>query len=477
MAKPAVQGLWWRFRQHWEQQAFAPRGARLLLAVSGGLDSRVMVDLFCALAGEWELTLAIGHVHHQLRGAEADADALFVEALARDCHLPFLIQKVEVREFAREQHLSLEAAARKLRYRALAALCRQAECQAVVTAHTRDDQVETILAHVLRGTGLAGLAGMAMRRPSPEGGVIVLRPLLSFSRRELQDYARERGLRWREDASNSDPTFLRNRLRHELIPLLRTRFQPAVDESLLRLAAIAAQTEADLQEQARQALQQAVHSRMPGKIVLDLQQFWKYFRSIQAYVVRGVMQQLTESRCDLTFDETDRILSLIDAARVRPLRGSRRYLWRSKVEVVVAQTEVAFSRIHPVVPPRLLEIGTRCPVPEAGMVITISRHHLPPDWRKHVTAHSQWIDAAAVSGDLIVRFPQAGDRFRPLGMAGFKKLSDFLIDQKVTRHQRRHIPVVACDTGIIWVCGYRLDERFKIDATTTTVLHLEAERQ
>lgn len=477
MARTAEDDLLWRFRRHWQSLQFVPPGARLLLAVSGGLDSRVMLDLFCALAGEWELALVVGHVHHQLRGEEADADALLVEALAQEYHLPFMAQQVAVREFAREQRLSLEAAGRKLRYRALAEMCRQVGGHAVVTAHTRDDQVETILAHLLRGSGLAGLAGMAARRPSPEGEATIVRPLLPFSRAELHDYARQRGLQWREDATNADPAFLRNRIRHELMPLLRTRFQPAFDHSLLRLAAIAAQVDADLQDQADRALREVMRARGPEKIVLDLQQFWKYFRSIQAYVVRGVMQQITESRCDLTFDETDRILSLIDAARVRPPRGSRRYLWRREVEVVVAQTEVAFSRIHPALPTRLLEIGMRCPVPEAGMVITISRQSLPPDWRNHVTAYSQWIDAAAVTGDLCVRFPQPGDRFQPLGMAGFKKLSDFLIDRKVPLHQRRRIPVVACSTGIVWVCGYRLDERFKIDATTTAVLHLQAERQ
>jgi len=477
MARTAEDDLLWRFRRHWQSLHFDPHGARLLLAVSGGLDSRVMLDLFCSLAEEWQLTLVVGHVHHQLRGEQADADAEFVSELARGYGLPFWTEKVEVRRFAQEQHLSLEAAARKLRYRALGEMCRQAGCHAVVTAHTRDDQVETILAHLLRGTGLAGLAGMAARRLSAEGEITILRPLLPFSRAQLRAYAGQRSLRWREDASNTDVAFLRNRIRHELMPLLRSRFNPAFEQSLLRLATIAAQLQIDLEEQAAAALNHVVLARTPGKIVLDLQQFWKYFRSIQAYVVRGAMQQISESRCDLTFDETDRILSLIDAARVRPPRGSRRYLWRREVEVAVAQSEVAFSKIHPALPPRLLEIGKRCLVPEAGMVITISRQNLPADWRERVTPFSQWIDAATAAGELCLRFPQPGDRFQPLGMAGFKKLSDFLSDRKVPRHERRYIPLVTCPAGIIWVCGYRLDERFKVRTATTTALHLQAERQ
>ncbi len=461
------------FKRHCEKDHLIARGGRLLLAVSGGVDSRVLLDLFAALQAEWELTLVVGHVHHQLRGIEAEADAAFVEQLARDYRLIFLMQKIEVRQYAAAHRLSLEAAGRKLRYRALNDMRQQAACQAIVTAHTSDDQAETILAHLMRGSGLSGLCGMPAKRVFSQGPAVILRPLLPFSRRQMLTYAAQKNLQWREDASNIDVSLRRNRIRHELLPLLKTRFNPGIVRSLQRLAVISAEIDHLLQQQAEDALQTVIKARKPAKIVLDLQQFWKYFRPIQAYVVRRVMQQVTASRSQLTFQETDRILSMLAPAHEH--HRTKHYLWRQMVDIAVAQTEVAFSRLRPALPTRVLTIGKRCPVPEAGIAITVVHREQPPDWRETITANSQWADAQAVRGNLRVRFPRPGDRFQPLGMTAFKKLSDFLIDSKVPSHERKQIPLLECDDGIIWVCGYRLDERFKIKPTTREALHLQIE--
>lgn len=459
-----------QFRRQCERDHLIAPGSRLLLAVSGGVDSRVMLDLFAALQEKWALALAVGHVHHQLRGADADADAAFVEKLAGDYRLAFLLQKIEVRQYAATHHLSLEAAGRKLRYRALNAMRQQAGCEAIVTAHTGDDQAETVLAHLLRGSGLTGLGGMRLKRVFSEGTATILRPLLPFSRRQILTYARQRDLCWREDASNADVALRRNRIRHELLPLLQTRFNPGIARSLRRLATISAEIDDLLRTQADEALVTIKKAQDATKIVLDLQQFWKYFRPIQAYVLRRVMQQVMACRCSLTFQETDRILSMLAPAHDH--RRTRRYLWRQMVEIAVVQTEVAFSRLRPALPTRVLTIGKRCPVPEAGIAITVVHRERPQNWLESATADSQWADAQAVHGDLRVRFPRPGDRFQPLGMTGFKKLSDFLIDLKVPLHRRRQIPLLECEAGIIWVCGYRLDERFKIKTTTKEALHL-----
>lgn len=473
MPKRARENFVQIFRRHCEKDHLIARGDRLLLAVSGGVDSRVLLDLLAALRAEWELTLVVGHVHHQLRGAEAEADAVFVEKLAREYGLKFLLQKIEVRQYAAAHRLSLEAAGRKLRYRALNGMRREAGCQAIVTAHTGDDQAETVLAHLLRGSGLSGLGGMPAKRVFSQGPAVILRPLLPFSRRQILTYAKQRNLHWREDASNTDVSLRRNRIRHELLPFLKTRFNPGIVRSLQRLARISAEIDLLLQQQAEEALKTVITIQRPAKIVLDLQQFWKYFRPIQAYVVRRVMQQVTASRCNLTFQETDRILSMLAPAHGR--HRTQRYLWRQMVDIAVAQTEVAFNRLRPALPTRVLTIGKRCPVPEAGIAITVAHREQPPDWREAVSANSQWADAQAVRGNLRVRFPRPGDRFQPLGMTGFKKLSDFLIDSKVPWHERRQIPLLECDDGIIWVCGYRLDERFKIKPTTKEALHLQIE--
>lgn len=465
-----------RFRRHLQSQNLFQGGERLLLAVSGGVDSRVMLDLFAQVRAEWTLQLALGHVQHQLRGAEAEADAAFVEGLAEAHNLPYYRRDVAVQDHATKKKRSLETAGRELRYQALDELCKACGATAIVTAHTQDDQTETILAHLLRGSGLRGLSGMAGRSSLPNIQAPVLRPLLTFSREELLAYAQQRELTWREDRSNMETHHYRNRVRHELLPLLRRRFNPQIDRSLIRLATISAQADTFLQHFAEQALAEVLSDRKSGKIILDLQRFWNYFRAIQAYVIRAVMEQLTDSATRLTFDETEQILSFLNPTHNQPLAfPRRRYLWRSEVEIFIEKSGVVFCKIRSTPQTKFITIGQRCVLPEAGLALTVARTDHMEQWREHCHSYTQFADARSVSGEMRIRFPRAGDRFMPLGMRGFKKLSDFFIDAKVPYAQRAWVPLLECDVGIVWVCGHRLDERFKITPQTREMLQLQLE--
>jgi len=489
-----------QFRQHCAVEQLVQAGDRLLLAVSGGVDSRVLLDLFCELKNEWLLQLAVAHVNHQLRGEESDEDEAFVKALAQAAGLPFYSERIEVSTHARTYKLSLEAAARELRYQALESFRKDWQARAIVTAHTLDDQAETILDHILRGCGLAGLAGMASCAALPlqntassklEVCATIVRPLLPFSREQLEDYAKARRLQWREDRTNTETQFRRNRLRHELLPLLKTRFNPQIAGSLQRLAAIAASAENYFQAEAEAGLQKIIKDQQSDKIILDLELFWKYFPIIQRYVIRAAMRRLVREEVELTFAETARILALLQRAdktdlnNPKPAAG-KRYIWRKQVEVRVDHDGAVFEKqkekgkkkkASAVVVP--VTIGERCEIPDTNLSLLVERKELPVDWRQQVNAHSQFVDAEKVRGELQVRFPQPGGRFVPLrtndGAAadsGSKKLSDFFTDMKVPLHRRRTTPVLAGD-HIIWICGYRIDNRCKITPATKSVLHLQ----
>ncbi|MCI0699448.1 tRNA lysidine(34) synthetase TilS [candidate division KSB1 bacterium] len=547
-----------QFRQHCASHRLVQPDDRLLLAVSGGLDSRVMLDLFCRLREQWQvqkqgqLQLAVAHVNHQMRGSESDEDEAFVKALAQAANLPFYSQRIDVPRYAQTHKLSLESAARELRYEALEEFRQNWQGRAIMTAHTLDDQAETILDHLLRGSGLAGLAGMAaltdiqlgfhhekfVMAPSPPcilktnerrsgaGAVLsskseplegklqtgqlqttVLRPLLPFSRQQLEAYGRYRELSWREDRTNVDQKFRRNRIRHELVPLLKTRFNPQIARSLERLATIAGAADDYFHTEAETALSKVIKETQPDKIILDIEQFWKYFEIVQRYVIRAVIQRLMNAQVEPTFSETARILALTQRSDVSSRNFAkttlgRRFIWRLQIEVSVDHDGVVFRRLESVergaksgkrkaaertdalrstlyasrsiIP---VKIGERCPIPEAAMALLVERKGLPPDWRQQVHPYSQFVDAEKVAGNLIVRFPQPGDRFMPLrgsaaaGSIGSKKLSDFFTDLKVPLHRRRVIPILECG-DIVWVCGYRLDDRFKITPATREVLHL-----
>ncbi len=516
-----------QFRQHCINHRLVQPSDRLLLAVSGGLDSRVMLDLFCRWRDQWQmerqeqLQLAVAHINHQLRGNEADEDETFVKALAQAANLPFFSQRVDVPRYAQTHKLSLETAARELRYQALEEFRNNWQGRTIVTAHTLDDQAETILDHLLRGSGLAGLAGMAAHKefvvaPSPPrilkakerrsgaGAVLsskdeplkgklqakVLRPLLPFSRQQLEAYARFRELSWREDRTNSDPQFRRNRIRHELVPLLKSRFNPQIARSLERLAAIAGAADDYFHTEAEARLAEVVKETQSDKIILDIEQFWKYFPIIQLYVIRAVMQRLAGERVEPTFSETARILALVQSSgpsrqNTERMIVGRRFIWRRQIEVSIDHDGVVFERQKAKNKGQkageffvAVTIGERCPIPGTGMALLVEREELPRGWRQQSHPYSQFVDAEKAVGNLAVRFPQAGDRFVPLRAnaaadpAGSKKLSDFFTDLKVPLHRRRFIPILECG-GIVWVCGYRLDDRFKITPTTRTVLHLK----
>jgi tRNA(Ile)-lysidine synthase len=524
-----------QFCRHCAAERLVQPPDRLLLAVSGGLDSCVLLDLFCRLRedpgfifvnseGKAELQLAVGHVNHQLRGSESDADEDFVKTLAQKANLPFYSQRIDVRIYARAHKLSLETAGRELRYQALEKFRENWQARAIVVAHTLDDQAETILDHILRGCGLKGLSGMTARtdiqienlqienereskavaaftgvdlssNAQPLKGRLqtkILRPLLPFSRAQLEAYARFRPLRWREDRTNTDMQFRRNRLRQELLPLLKTRFNPKIAESLQRLANIAAASENYFQAEAEACLSRTggiIKELQSDKIILDLEQFWKYYDIIQYYIIRAVIRRLRCEPVEPTFSETTRILEVLQKKHKANRNNKKptthkRYIWHKQIEVLVDRDDVVFQRQKDSDKEKAkkfqisVAVGERCEIPGTTSAIVVEKKMLPGDWRQLVNSHSQFVDAAKVQGELRVRFPQPGDRFVPLRTidhaesGGTKKLSDFFTDLKVPLHRRRATPILEAD-HIIWVCGYRLDNRFKITAATRAVLHLQ----
>ena len=509
-----------KFRQHCAAAQLVQRNDRLLLAVSGGVDSCVLLDLFGQLKNEWPLQLAVAHVNHQLRGSESDEDEEFVQALAREAGLPFYSERIDVAQHAQRQKRSLETAGREWRYLTLEKFRQAFHARAIVTAHTLDDQAETILAHLLRGCGLAGLTGMAaqselclqsasevfandknaawqnvalLSEEQPLKGRLrtqprtkILRPLLPFSRAEIEGYAQSRQLQWREDRSNAETQFRRNRIRHELLPLVKTRFNPKINQSLAHLVGIAAAAEDYLRAEARAHLPEVIKERQSAKIILDLELFWKYFPIIRRYVIRALLQELLQEPVEPSFAETARLLDLLQPPPAGKTSTGKRYIWRRQIEVCVDRDGAVFEKQKTKskrqkannfsVPVRM---GERCEIAGTEFAILIERKELPRDWREQVNANSQFVDAEKVSGELRVRFPRPGDRFVPLrakdgaGLeGGSKKISDFFTDLKVPLHRRQTTPILASEE-IIWLGGFRLDDRFKITPATHTVLHLQ----
>jgi len=453
-------------------------GQCLLLAVSGGADSVCLLYTLDRLRDELDIKLHIAHLDHQLRGSDSEADAAYVEETSNRLDIPLTLARADVKAYQQQHKLSLEEAAREVRYRFLAETANKAGAAAVATGHTRDDQVETILLHIIRGTGTRGLVGLKpLSRWQLDGKEItVVRPLLEISCQETEEYCNSRNLEPRLDETNLSLSPLRNRVRQQLLPLLR-EYNPAVDEALLRTSAAASEELAFLDAEAARIRDRVVQG-YGQTIALDKKEFARLSPAIQRHLLRQVIEELLGSLKDIEACHIEEILAALD----KPAGKQISLPWG--LVFAVEYGRYLLGR----------EPSELCPWPPLAGEHSLNTPGVTriPGWR--VTAgviqkgetQEQGGDYVALidldkSGErLVVRSRRPGDRFRPLGLGGTKKLNQFMIDARIPRTWRSRLPLV-CAAGqgvdtpgqVVWLAGYRLDERFKVTASTRRVLRLE----
>lgn len=418
-------------------------GETVVVAVSGGADSVALLD-FLATGSGLGLQLVVAHVNHGLRGVEADADERFVRGLAERYGLPMATTSADVRALSRQRRISLEEAGREARYAFFEAVAGQYGAARIALAHHRDDQAETVLMRLIRGAGVDGLSGM---RPRSGDGRYV-RPLLSITRRAIVGYLRKRGLAWREDASNQDQRFLRNRVRHELLPLL-AGYNPAIAE---RLAATAESLAADGELLERLTAERYAVCRRDcageGLVVPLLRQepdgirLRLYRRAIAA--VKGDLRRLAHRH----LQAIDRLVfaARSNAELVLPdgVRVTRCY---DALTVTVGEPGEDFGY-------ELLVEGPGSYRLPGGWVLTVEIAAAPASW-EGAASDTAWFDPVTAPFPWQVRTFRPGDRIRPFGMAGEKKVKDLLIDLKIPPIERRSLPLIFAGGVLAWVCGIR----------------------
>lgn len=424
------------------------RGERILVAVSGGLDSMVLLHQLAELADGRRWKLHVAHFNHQLRGRASTADERFVAQAARKLGLPFTSGRGAVRSAARKRGESLEMAARELRHRFLAGAARQLNCRCVALAHHAGDQVELFFLRLFRGAGGEGLGGMKWVSPSPaDRRVRLVRPFLATEHDALCEYARRQRIRFRKDASNDSTEILRNRIRHELLPWLRRNYQPALDKIIGRVMEIVA-GEAEVVSEAARTVRRMKPRTLAGWPV-GLQR-----RILQSQLLeRGIAPnyELIES----LRQQPDQPVSLGPRRTVvRDRMGRIRVTARRRGRFDVRQAAVALDckagsvSFGGVELQWWIEAGTGRRIPRAG-------------------SGREFFDADRVGSRLILRHWQAGDRFRPIGLNGSLKLQDWFTNQKIPSAERRRVVVAVGASGeIFWVEGQRIGEACKLRSDT-----------
>jgi tRNA(Ile)-lysidine synthase len=446
-------------------------GRHWLVAVSGGADSVSLLLALHALTMRLALRLTAVHLNHRLRGAAAKADADFVRDLCEHLQIPCIMGASDVRRVAARNGLSVEMAARRCRYRFFRKALLQAGADAVATGHTADDQVETVILRLARGAGARGLTGM--QPVSEQDGMTVLRPLLSVRRDGVERFLRTRGLAWREDGSNRDPAYLRNRVRHDVLPLLRRSLNPRIDEAVLRSAAILGAEDEYLSTLAGAALADCVH--IGG--FLDVERLRAQPLCLRRRLLGLWLRRagLPETHLDFDAVETvDRLLAISRGTDFVELgsgyRLVRRY-GRATIEGVAGRQNKGFRTA--------VRLNGETVIPEARlrMLATVEPGIRRFHGRPGVLPASASLSRVAIGRSrLYVRSWQSGDRITPLGFCGTRKLQDIFVDAKVPRDERERWPVIECRGEIVWLPGYRVAEGWGVNSPDAPAVQLTIRR-
>ena len=488
-----------QIRETIEQHHLVSPGDAVVVGVSGGPDSLCLLHTLCRLRGEYDLSLHVAHLHHGLRGTEADADAEFVQTLAADWQLPCTVEQAGVPALAREYGLAVEEAARRARYAFLSRVASSIGARTIAVGHNADDQAETVLMHYLRGSGLAGLRGMLPRTPltdyrllepatpDPRGSEFpipslhLIRPLLEVTRTEILAYCAFYGLQPRFDRSNLDTTYFRNWLRHDVLPLLALH-NPNVREVLRRSARVIAGDYALLRSLLEETWPNVILEEGP-RIAFDLLAWRALPTSLQRSTLREAIHRLRRSLRNINFVHVENALRVACDGTT----GDQTTL-PGGLMLTVGCDRFTIADVHaaepppdcPLLPlegdPLLVAVPGDTLLPGSEWVLRariLDREALPAGWEANPDPWRAVLDADAAGSEVWLRTRCPGDRFQPLGMEGrTAKLADFLTNQKVPRALRDRWPLLVGEGGIAWVCGQRLDESARVQDATKRVLSL-----
>jgi tRNA(Ile)-lysidine synthase len=426
------------------------RGQKILVAVSGGADSLVLLYVLNSLAKKNRWQIFIAHFNHQLRGHASDADEKLVRQTAKKLRLKFCGGRAEVEKFAIQEKISVEMAARKLRHEFLARIAREQKISTIALAHHADDQVELFFLRLLRGAGGEGLAGMKWRSPSSADKQITLvRPLLGFSKNEILEFARANKIKFREDATNFSNDFLRNRIRNELLPLLQKNYQSGLAKTVLRLMEIVGDESEFVSATAAAWL---AKSEMA-------------FEKLPVAVQRKVLQsQLTELGVAADFDLIEQLRASV--GKFISINSSLSVARDADGKIKLANVKERLAEKFKADEFKLNLSGRAGRVEFAGLKFgwTLKRYGGSRGRSPHQT---EFFDADKIGGEIVLRHWRAGDRFWPIGLKSAVKLQDLFVNAKIPAARRRNLILAATAGGeIFWVAGLRISEKFKLTPTT-----------
>jgi len=464
----------------------------VLAGVSGGPDSVALLQVLHSLAAEVPFTLAAAHVNHCLRGKDSDADAKFVLTLCNDMKIPCYTAEKNVFKYKEEHKLSLEEAARRVRYEFYYQTAKQNGFSKIALGHHRDDNAELILMHLFRGSGPLGLTGIPPVRNLKENAIKIIRPFIQVSKSQLIDFLNKTKTPYVNDASNTDTSILRNKVRNNLIPLLQTEYNPKIVETLNRLSEIIRCDEEWIEDIIESLFEKQVIHREAHRLSFPLSGFIQLPAAARRRIIRKAIIDIQGNIRKMNRNHIDRIIGFAEKG---PACGSldfpnRIRVCREENQLVIFQEKKPLRDIRPsgdrirqdpftyTIPAPL---STPKPddhsifINEINATLVVAKSKMPdleemePDGKRHMA----FFDYDKLYFPLTLRNILPGDRFTPLGASGSKKVNKYFIDHKIPQAERSNTPVLLSNEKIIWLVGHRIDDAVKINEATQNVLKAE----
>lgn len=424
------------------------RGDGIVLGVSGGPDSMCMLHLFCSIREEWDLSLYAVHLNHEFRGTDADADALYVKEMCEAWQVPLYSFSSNVEALAKEWKTSFEDAGRRERYRLFFKVMADQKAEKIAVAQNKNDQAETVLMRLIRGSGLDGLSGIDYYRADG-----VIRPVLDISRADIEAYCQNHQLMARIDHTNEDEKYTRNRIRKSLLSEMKA-VNPMVIDHIVQTSQLL-KAENELLNDLTLETVERISQKDQNGLVVELNAFNKLNIALKRRVLRHCIQEIRGHLTDVTFDEIETVIEL---AKLKKTGNRKNYHENLTFEISYDKLMIHLGKQNNKNFTYKLEVRE------------MTREEYA-DYK--LLADEIAIDKMKIAGELVIKTRTAGDRFFPMGLGGSKKVKDFFIDKKIPRDERDSIPIIWDEKGIVWIVGYRQDGRYVVDDNTSKILILQ----
>jgi len=447
-----------RFENFIDKYQLVSQNDRVIVGVSGGIDSTILLDLLMELKQRRQFEMAVAHVNHKLRGDESDEDETFVKNLADNYGIECFTHAADTRAFMVEHKTSIQVSAREIRYKFFQTVKILKNFTKIATAHNANDNAETVLFNLLRGSGTNGLGGIPINRGD------IIRPLLFADRKEIEQYAKLKSIQFRLDSSNTKDYYTRNIIRHSLLPQIQGKINPGVVNTLNRTAAIFQELGSFINHEIEILYPNVAKVFDDEKLVLDIFKLKNSLLFIQENVIIKALKDFVHG--EVEHAKVHAIMDLLSSESGTSIEiGNDVVVYRDRYNLVfIKEQKEPVDFIAEIIPGKKYEF-------EEFYINTelVERS----DVHFSLSPVVEFVDADSAGEILTLRSWHSGDSFIPIGMKGHKKMSDFLVDLKIPIYQKNNVLVLASRDGIIWVCGLRVDERFKLTENTKRILKLE----